>query len=95
MHHYELHRTSGSSANRGPSEQTITGNFLRATLREKIMQSATPIIRCFYSSQFNSSVSLHYTTFGKEVIDQTVIGLYLADEEPRFEYSTYALVEEA
>ena len=37
------------------------------------------------------SVSLHYTTFGREVIDQTIIGLYLADEEPRFEYSTYAL----
>ena len=36
-------------------------------------------------------VSLHYTTFGKEVIDQTRIGLYFADEEPRFEYSTYAL----
>ena len=36
-------------------------------------------------------VSLHYTTFGKEVIDQTSIGLYFANEEPLFEYSTYAL----
>ena len=36
-------------------------------------------------------VSLHYTTFGKEVVDQTSIGLYFADEDPRYEYSTYAL----
>jgi len=36
-------------------------------------------------------MSLHYTTFGRETVDQTRIGLYFNDEEPRFEYSTYAL----
>ena len=36
-------------------------------------------------------VSLHYTTFGREVVDQTSIGLYFSDEDPRYEYSTYAL----
>lgn len=36
-------------------------------------------------------MSLHYTTFGKEVVDQTLLGLYFADQEPEHQYSTYAL----
>lgn len=36
-------------------------------------------------------MSVHYTTFGKEAIDSTKIGLYFADEEPQFQYSTYSL----
>lgn len=36
-------------------------------------------------------MSLHYTTFGKETIDNTRLGLYFADEEPQFQYSTYSL----
>lgn len=36
-------------------------------------------------------MSVHYTTFGKETIDSTKIGLYFADEEPQHQYSTYSL----
>lgn len=36
-------------------------------------------------------LSLHYTTFGKEVVDRTRIGLYFADQPPAHQYSTYAL----
>lgn len=36
-------------------------------------------------------MSLHYTTFGKEAVDSTLIGLYFADEVPEFQYSTYSL----
>lgn len=36
-------------------------------------------------------MSLHYTTFGKETVDNTLLGLYFADEEPEFQYSTYSL----
>lgn len=36
-------------------------------------------------------LSLHYTPFGKEVIDKTRIGLYFAAEEPKHQYSTYSL----
>ncbi len=36
-------------------------------------------------------MSLHYTTFGKETTDNTRLGLYFADEEPGFQYSTYSL----
>jgi hypothetical protein len=36
-------------------------------------------------------MSLHYTTFGKEAIDSTKLGLYFADEEPDYHYSTYSL----
>ncbi len=36
-------------------------------------------------------MSLHYTTFGKETIDSTKLGLYFADDEPEFQYSTYSL----
>lgn len=36
-------------------------------------------------------MSIHYTTFGKEVVDATRIGLYFADEEPQYQYSTYSL----
>jgi len=36
-------------------------------------------------------MSLHYTPFGKEVVDKTRIGLYFAAEEPEHQYSTYAL----
>jgi len=36
-------------------------------------------------------MSLHYTTFGKETVDKTLLGLYFAQEEPEFHYSTYAL----
>ena len=36
-------------------------------------------------------MSLHYTTFGKEVVDRTQLGLYFAEVIPRHQYSTYAL----
>mgnify|MGYP000241445055 CR=1 FL=1 len=36
-------------------------------------------------------MSLHYTTFGKETVDATRLGLYFADTEPEHQYSTYAL----
>lgn len=36
-------------------------------------------------------MSLHYTTFGKELVDRTRLGLYFAEEEPLHQYSTYSL----
>jgi peroxiredoxin len=36
-------------------------------------------------------MSLHYTTYGKETVDNTLLGLYFAEEEPQFQYSTYSL----
>ena len=36
-------------------------------------------------------MSLHYTTFGKETVDKTLLGLYFADRKPEFQYSTYSL----
>lgn len=36
-------------------------------------------------------LSLHYTTFGKETVDKTRIGLYLAKSEPKHKYSTFSL----
>ena len=36
-------------------------------------------------------MSLHYTTFGKETVDNTLLALYFADDEPQFQYSTYSL----
>jgi hypothetical protein len=36
-------------------------------------------------------LSLHYTTFGKEVVDRTRIGLYFAETEPKYKYSTFSL----
>lgn len=36
-------------------------------------------------------MSLHYTTFGKETVDSTRLGLYFADSEPEHQYSTFAL----
>lgn len=36
-------------------------------------------------------MSVHYTPFGKETVDSTKIGLYFADEEPEYQYSTYSL----
>ncbi len=36
-------------------------------------------------------MSVHYTTFGKETVDKTRLGLYFADDEPEFQYSTYSL----
>ena len=36
-------------------------------------------------------MSLHYTTYGKETVDRTLLGLYFAEQEPKFRYSTYPL----
>lgn len=36
-------------------------------------------------------MSLHYTTFGKETVDKTLLGLYFTDDTPEYQYSTYAL----
>lgn len=36
-------------------------------------------------------MSIHYTTFGKETVDNTRIGLWFADAAPEFQYSTYSL----
>lgn len=36
-------------------------------------------------------MSLHYTTFGKETVDSTRLGLYFAEDEPKHQYSTYSL----
>ena len=82
----------GSSANRGPSEADDSWKFLEGYAPGKDSAISYPDHSgVFIPANSNLSVSLHYTTFGREIIDQTIIGLYLADEEPRFEYSTYAL----
>ena len=82
----------GSSANRGPSEADDSWKFLEGYAPGKDNAISYPDHSgVFIPANSTLSVSLHYTTFGREVIDQTIIGLYLADEEPRFEYSTYAL----
>lgn len=36
-------------------------------------------------------MSLHYTTFGQEVVDRTQLGLYFAKDAPKHHYSTYSL----
>jgi len=36
-------------------------------------------------------MSLHYTTFGTEAVDETLLGLYFADETPEHQYHTYSL----
>ncbi len=36
-------------------------------------------------------LSLHYTTFGRETVDKTRIGLYFSDSEPKYKYSTFSL----
>ena len=36
-------------------------------------------------------ISLHYTPFGKEVVDRTIIGLYFAKQRPKYQYSTLSL----
>jgi hypothetical protein len=36
-------------------------------------------------------LSLHYTTFGRETVDKTRIGLYFSDTEPKYKYSTFSL----
>lgn len=82
----------GSSANLGPSEADDSWKFLEGYAPGKDSAISYPDHSgVFIPANSTLSVSLHYTTFGKEVIDQTIIGLYLANEEPRFEYSTYAL----
>ena len=82
----------GSSADRGPSEADDSWKFLEGYAPGKDNAISYPDHSgVFIPANSNMSVSLHYTTFGREIIDQTIIGLYLADEEPRFEYSTYAL----
>ena len=82
----------GSSANRGPSGADDSWKFLEGYAPGKDNAISYPDHSgVFIPANSTLSVSLHYTTFGREVIDQTIIGLYLADEEPRFEYSTYAL----
>jgi len=36
-------------------------------------------------------MSLHYTTFGTEATDETLLGLYFAEETPEHQYHTYSL----
>jgi len=36
-------------------------------------------------------ISEHYTTMGREVTDETAIGLYFSNEEPEHEFRTYSL----
>ena len=40
---------------------------------------------------FKIEISEHYTTMGREVTDQTAIGLYFAEETPDHEFRTYSL----
>ena len=78
--------------NSGPSEARDSWKFLEGYAPGKDSAISFPDHSgVFIPARSTLSVSLHYTTFGKEAIDQTIIGLYLADEKPRFEYSTYAL----
>ena len=78
--------------NSGPSEARDSWKFLEGYAPGKDSAISFPDHSgVFIPARSTLSVSLHYTTFGKEAIDQTIIGLYFADEKPRFEYSTYAL----
>ena len=36
-------------------------------------------------------ISLHYTPFGKEVVERTMLGLYFAKQRPKYQYSTLSL----
>lgn len=82
----------GSHANQGLSKADDSWEFLEGYAPGKDNATSYPDQSgVFIPANSTLSVSLHYTTFGKEVIDQTIIGLYFADEEPRFNYSTYAL----
>lgn len=45
----------------------------------------------FIPKGYKIALSSHYTTMGREVRDQTAIGLYFADETPQHEFRTYSL----
>lgn len=42
----------------------------------------------FIPKGFNLSMQMHYTTFGKAVVDKTRVGLYFHDKKPEYKYLT-------
>ncbi len=45
----------------------------------------------FLPKGFDMRLSVHYTPFGKEVLDRTKIGLYFADEKPKYKFLTKSI----
>jgi peroxiredoxin len=45
----------------------------------------------FLPKGYNLRLSVHYTPFGKEVLDKTKIGLYFADEKPDYKFLTKSI----
>lgn len=45
----------------------------------------------FLPAGYDLRLSVHYTPFGKEVLDRTKIGLYFADEKPTYKFLTKSI----
>ena len=45
----------------------------------------------FLPAGYDLRLSVHYTPFGKEVLDRTKIGLYFADQQPKYKFLTKSI----
>lgn len=86
LHHLLAYITSPEQADEVLSEERVR-DFLEGYAPGKTDATVFPEgAGVFIPKGFNLTMQMHYTTFGKEVQDQTKVGLWFYDEDEKPEY---------
>jgi len=87
MHHLLSYIVS--PGNTEAMDEENVRDFLEGYAPGKIDATVFPEDSAVYlPAGFDIRMSVHYTPFGKEVLDRTKIGLYFADEAPKYKFLT-------
>ncbi|GAB1261262.1 thioredoxin domain-containing protein [Aurantivibrio plasticivorans] len=88
LHHLLAYITSPGGDNRVLNEEDVR-DFLEGYAPGKTDVTVFPEnTGVFIPKGFELSMQMHYTTFGKEVVDSTKVGLWFHDKKPEYKYLT-------
>lgn len=88
LHHLLAYITSPEKEDEVVSEENVR-DFLEGYAPGKTAATVFPQdTGVFIPEGFNLTMQMHYTTFGKSVVDKTRIGLYFHDEKPDYKFLT-------
>jgi hypothetical protein len=88
LHHLLSYITSPESEDEVLSEENVR-DFLEGYAPGKTAATIFPEnTGVFIPKGFNLTMQMHYTTFGKAVVDKTRIGLYFHDKKPDYKFLT-------
>ncbi|MGI1678689.1 MAG: redoxin domain-containing protein [Cellvibrionaceae bacterium] len=91
LHHLLAYITSPENKNEVLDEENVR-DFLEGYAPGKTDVTVFPEnTGVFIPKGFQLTMQMHYTTFGKEVVDNTKVGLWFHDKKPEYKYLTKSI----